>query len=173
LTTALGRLEPASETNATSSLSRSPMRSSDSSSTWRLACARSPAMIHLSYEREQALEFCSTRPQAARDVQQSSRPSCPWKWPWTSGNGGFPGLFAFSAYRLEMIFSRLVEIRECAISKCPAHPPLRGRPALDVAGRSRPWGRQAGGSSTYAVVNSHAVAHAAISVSSSGIRSKI
>jgi hypothetical protein len=41
------------------------------------------------------------------------------------------GLFAFSACRLEMIFTSLVEI----ISKCPAHPPLRGTTCV---GRRRP-----------------------------------
>ena len=34
-----------------------------------------------------------------------------------------------------MTFRNLLEIRDATISKCPALPPLRGRPPLDVAGR--------------------------------------
>ena len=51
---------------------------------------------------------------------------CPRRWPWTSGNGGCPGLLPFSADRLEMTSRSLVEIREAAISTCPPFPPLRG-----------------------------------------------
>jgi hypothetical protein len=47
-----GPLEPAPETSATLSLSRSPMLSSHRSSTERLAWARSTAMVHLSSRRE-------------------------------------------------------------------------------------------------------------------------
>src|ERR1700730_10331487 len=57
------------------------------------------------------------------------------KWPWKSGNGSFPGLFAFSACQLEMIFSSLVEIKECAISNVQLVHPLRG---TAFAGRRRP-----------------------------------
>jgi hypothetical protein len=46
----------------------------------------------------------------------------------------FPRLFAFSARRLETIFSRLVEMSVLAISKFPACPPLRGTAS---AGRRR------------------------------------
>ncbi len=60
------------------------------------------------------------------------------KWPWKSGNGGFPDLVAFSACRLEMISSSLLEIKECAISNVQLAHPYGGRPPLDVAGRSRP-----------------------------------
>src|SRR5205823_3732331 len=73
--------------------------------------------------------------QGALDVQQFEHASYRWKWSWTSGNGRFPSLFAFSAYLLEMIFGSLVEIKKCAISKCPACPPLRG---TAFAGRRRP-----------------------------------
>jgi hypothetical protein len=61
---------------------------------------------------------------------------CPRKWPWTSGNGGCPGLLPFSADRLEMTSKSLVEIREAAISTCPPFPPPTGGPAF--AERRRP-----------------------------------
>ena len=64
---------------------------------------------------------------------------CPRRWPWTSGNGGCPGLLPFSADRLEMTSRSLVEIREAAISTCPPFPPPTGdRPTLNVVGQPRP-----------------------------------
>ena len=51
-----------------------------------------------------------------------------WKW-------RFPWPLAFSAPRLEMIFSSLVEIKECAISNVQLVHPLRG---TAFAGRRRP-----------------------------------
>jgi hypothetical protein len=80
-------------------------------------------------------ELGSTRQRAARDVQQSSRPSCSRKWPWKSGNGGVPGFFAFSACRLEMIFSSPVENQGARHFRCPACPPTTGTAGV---GRRRP-----------------------------------
>jgi hypothetical protein len=80
-------------------------------------------------------ELGSTRQRADHDVQQSNPASFPRKWPWKSGNGGFPGLFAFSARRLEMISSSPMEIKECAISNVQLVHPLRG---TACAGRRRP-----------------------------------
>jgi len=54
-----------------------------------------------------------------------------WKW-------GLPGLFAFSACRLEMISGSLLEIKECAISNVQHVHPYGGPPPLDVAGQSGP-----------------------------------
>ena len=84
-------------------------------------------------------ELGSTRRRVARDFQQSSPPSFARKWPWRSGNGGFPGLFAFSACRLEMTFSEPREnqgMRHFQMSSMST--PYGGRSALDVAGRPRP-----------------------------------
>jgi hypothetical protein len=67
--------------------------------------------------------------------QRSSPLSCPRKWPWKSGNGGFLSFFAFSACRLEMIFSSPVEIKKPAISNVQHVHPLRGTACV---GRRRP-----------------------------------
>jgi len=41
----------------------------------------------------------SPHPQLSiRDVQPAGPPSCPWKWPWKSGSGGYPGLPPFIAW---------------------------------------------------------------------------
>jgi hypothetical protein len=54
-------------------------------------------------------------------------------------NGGYPGLFAFSACSLEMISSSPMEMKKCAISNVQLVHPYGERPSMDVAGRSRPW----------------------------------
>src|SRR6516165_12230547 len=76
--------------------------------------------------------------------QRSIPLSCPRKWPWKSENGGFPIFFAFSASRLEMVFSSPVEIKEPAISNVQHVHPLRETACV---GRRRPGqavGRRAG-----------------------------
>jgi hypothetical protein len=71
-------------------------------------------------------QLASTRQRAARDVQTIEPAFMSmvlaldiWKW-------RFSWPPRFPACRLEMTSSSLVEIREYAISRCPAHPPLRG-----------------------------------------------
>jgi hypothetical protein len=66
--------------------------------------------------------------------------------PWTSGNGGFPGLFAFSACQLEMISSSLVELSDSAISNVQRFHPygdrLQWTSAAGPGRRARRWSAQ-------------------------------
>src|SRR6516164_2628371 len=108
-------------------------------------------------------ELVAIPQRAPCDFQQSSPRSCPRKWLWTSGNGSFPGLFAFSACRLKMIFSCSVQIKECAIFNVQHIHPLRGTARV---GRRRPAraveASKTACSSEYVVVSPHPPAVARI-----------